>query len=99
MREALVRECARYDLDYDRIMKASTGAAPPSKPGRTWWDYAIIACALGVFVWLGINARIPSLAMNLSMGRRPHRHPRHHRRRRRLGPLAHHALLLDSTRC
>ena len=66
MREALVRECARYDLDYDRIMKASTGTAPPSKPGRTWWDYVIIACALGVFVWLGINARIPSLAMNLS---------------------------------
>ena len=65
-REAVVRECARYDLDYDRITKASIGATPASNPGRTWWDYAIIACALGVFVWLGINARIPSLAMNLS---------------------------------
>jgi glucose uptake protein GlcU len=66
MREAVVRECARYDLDYDRITQASSDAVPKPNPGRTWWDYAILACALGVFVWLGLNARVPTLAMNLS---------------------------------
>ncbi len=67
MREAIVRECARYDLDYDRITQASSAAIPkPNAADRAWWDYAILACALGVFVWLGLNARVPTLAMNLS---------------------------------
>jgi hypothetical protein len=34
-------------------------------PRRAWWDYAILAAAVGVFVWLGSNARVPALAMNL----------------------------------
>ena len=34
---------------------ANLTKAPPS--GRAWWDYAILACAVGVFVWLGINAQ------------------------------------------
>jgi glucose uptake protein GlcU len=67
MREAVVRECARYDLDYDRVMQASTGGIPTiDSSRRAWWDYVILACALGVFVWLGLNARVPALAMNLT---------------------------------
>ena len=58
-REALVRECARYDLDYDRITKASIGATSASNPGRPWWDYVIVATALGVFVWLGSTPAYP----------------------------------------
>ena len=51
MREVIVRECARYDLDYDRITQASNAAVPkPNAADRAWWDYAILACALGVFV-------------------------------------------------
>ena len=66
MRQALVRECARYDLDYDRIIKASTGALPTlNAEERSWWDYLILACAVGVFVWLGFHARVPALSMNL----------------------------------
>ena len=66
MLEALVRECARYDLDYDRVMQASSTAVPAlNSVGRAWWDYVILACALGIFVWLGFHARVPSLAMNL----------------------------------
>ena len=65
MREALVRECARYDLEYDRLVKSSVGLDVSKKENsRAWWDYAILACSLGVFVWLGILARVPSLPMN-----------------------------------
>jgi hypothetical protein len=67
MREALLRECARYNLDYDRVTEDSSGKIPAiDSADRAWWDYAILACGLGVFVWLGLNARVPSLSMNLS---------------------------------
>jgi glucose uptake protein GlcU len=66
MREALVRECAHYDLDYDRVVRTYAGEAPAQAAGRrAWWDYVILACAVGVFLWLGINAQVPALAMNL----------------------------------
>ncbi len=66
MREALVRECALYDLDYDRVVRAYAGEASATTAGRrAWWDYVILACAVGVFLWLGINAQVPALAMNL----------------------------------
>jgi drug/metabolite transporter (DMT)-like permease len=67
MREALVRECARYDLDYDRVSQAYYGTTKSiGEEGRAWWDYLILAGALGVFVWLGVNAQIPTLAMNFA---------------------------------
>jgi glucose uptake protein GlcU len=66
MRESIVRECARYDLDYDRLVRTSAGEASATTAGRrAWWDYLILACAVGVFLWLGINAQVPALAMNL----------------------------------
>jgi glucose uptake protein GlcU len=66
MREALVRECALYDLDYDRVVRAYAGeASATTARRRAWWDYVILACAVGVFLWLGINAQVPALAMNL----------------------------------
>lgn len=65
MRDALVRECARYGLDYDRVVQSYSGlASAENGNGRAWWDYAILASAIGVFIWLGVNARIPPLAMN-----------------------------------
>ena len=67
MREALVRECARYDLDYDRVVQSSIGnESAATDGGRAWWDYAILACAVGVFAWLGINAQVPALVMNFA---------------------------------
>lgn len=66
MREVLVRECARYELDYDRVVQANAGTEPPSIVGRAWWDYLILAGGVGVFIWLGVNAQVPTLAMNLN---------------------------------
>jgi hypothetical protein len=63
----LVRECARYDLDYDRASQAYYGTTKGlGNEGRAWWDYLILVGALGVFIWLGVDAQIPTLAMNFT---------------------------------
>ena len=64
--QALLRECTRYGLDYNRTMASMTGDEFDGKSDRRrWWDYAIALAATGVFVWLGLHAIIPPLAMNL----------------------------------
>jgi glucose uptake protein GlcU len=73
--QALLRECNRYGLNYDRVIACYHGSEAgadnqsPSvqatnKSARSWWDYAIVTAAIGVFVYFGVNARVPSLAMN-----------------------------------
>jgi glucose uptake protein GlcU len=64
--EALERECARYGLSYREVLLAQSGAefdAPGQR--RRWWDYAIVLSATGFFLWLGLNAVVPPLPMNL----------------------------------
>lgn len=63
--EAVLRECERYGLDYNRTMLAMSGDEFSTRnEKRRWWDYAIIAAAVGVFLWLGLSAVVPPLAMN-----------------------------------
>lgn len=65
--EALLRECCRYGLNYDRAIQSFRGSpVAGSNDKRSWWDYAIVAAGLGVFVYLGSNARVPTLAMNFT---------------------------------
>jgi glucose uptake protein GlcU len=65
--ETLLRECDRYQLDYQRVSRAYRGAESGDRnEHRAWWDYAILATALGVFVYLGLNAKVPPLAMNIA---------------------------------
>jgi hypothetical protein len=64
--EAVLRECNRYGLDYHRTMMAQAGDEFGGRDERRrWWDYAIVLTATGVFVWLGIHAAVPPIAMNL----------------------------------
>jgi glucose uptake protein GlcU len=64
--EAVLRECRRYGLDYYRTLAAQSGDEFGGKEERRrWWDYAIVATATGVFVWLGVRATVPPLQMNL----------------------------------
>jgi glucose uptake protein GlcU len=64
--DALERECARYGLDYREVLLAQSGDKLGSqKERRNWWDVAIVALATFVFVWLGWNAVVPPLTMNL----------------------------------
>lgn len=62
---ALLRECGRYGLDRTRVLQLHMGmAADKNSDRRSWWDYAILAGAVGVFVWLGSFARVPALAFD-----------------------------------
>jgi glucose uptake protein GlcU len=64
--DSLVRECDRYGLDYGRVLLAYGGTVEAVEGGRAWWDYLIIACSVGVFVWFGLKARVPSLGMDFT---------------------------------
>jgi glucose uptake protein GlcU len=64
--EALERECGRYGLDYNEILLAQSGDEFGSRDERKrWWDVVIVLLATCLFVWLGLNARVPELFMNL----------------------------------
>ncbi len=64
--KALARECDRYGLEYRRVLAAQHGEEFGSPEGRRWWDYLIVACAVGVFIVLGVNAAPPQISMNLT---------------------------------
>jgi glucose uptake protein GlcU len=64
--EAVLRECNRYGLDYHRTIMAQAGDEFEGRDERRrWWDYAIVLTATGFFVWLGIHAAVPPIAMHL----------------------------------
>ena len=62
---AIERECDRYGMDYMSVLAAQTGSEFDQGERRRWWDYAIVAVAAGMFVWLGVHARRPSIHMDL----------------------------------
>jgi glucose uptake protein GlcU len=63
---ALERECERYGMDYGEVLLAQSGDELGSRSERRrWWDVVIVALATVIFVWLGVHARVPALAMNL----------------------------------
>jgi glucose uptake protein GlcU len=64
---ALKRECDRYGMDYWEVLATQSGQEFGQRgERRRWWDYAIVAVALSVFVALGLQARIPEIAMNMT---------------------------------
>jgi glucose uptake protein GlcU len=66
--EALLRECNRYNLEYHRALMAQAGIEhdKQAQSNRQWWDYLIVALAIGLFVWFAWGATLPPLAMNMS---------------------------------
>ncbi|QNI36695.1 EamA family transporter [Edaphobacter sp. 4G125] len=64
--EAVLRECDRYGLDYNRTLASQAGDEFGGRDERRrWWDYAIVAAATGIFLWLGVKAVVPPLQMDL----------------------------------
>ena len=67
--EALLRECSRYQLNYDRVLRAYAGegraGSGEGKQRRGWLDWVVVGAAVGVFVFLGVNARAPALGMEM----------------------------------
>lgn len=63
---AILRECDRYALDYERVLACQTGhdAGERAAAGRRWWDYAILVVAIAVFAWLANGVVRPAVPMN-----------------------------------
>lgn len=66
MEAAMERECARYGMDLGRLQSIAEGEDPLSAESgrRRWWEAAVVAGAVGVFVWLAMGAQAPGIAMN-----------------------------------
>ena len=65
-KQAMNRECDRYGLDPRRVATVLQGDDPLAEhaPVRRWWDSLVVIAALGIFVWLGVNAQRPHLLVN-----------------------------------
>src|SRR5437660_2047809 len=63
--DAVLAECNRYKLNYDKVLAEFRGEIEAQGKSRGWWDYLIIAAAAGVFLWLGSQAAVPPISMNL----------------------------------
>lgn len=64
--EAVLRECLRYGLDYDKAVMAQAGDEfGAAEEKRRWWDVLIVIAACGIFLGLGIHAIVPPIAMNV----------------------------------
>ena len=61
---AVRRECDRYDLDLHQTLRAQEGSESVAGEPRRWWDFAIMAAALAVFVWAARSVRVPQLALH-----------------------------------
>jgi protein-S-isoprenylcysteine O-methyltransferase Ste14 len=52
------------------VVRSYRGSAPgdlsDSRNERAWWDYVIVAAAVGLFIYLGVNAKVPALGMDFT---------------------------------
>ncbi|HLH33544.1 MAG TPA: GRP family sugar transporter [Alloacidobacterium sp.] len=65
-RDAISRECERYGLSLEDCVAAQLGRMHGDKKSRRpWWDILIVAAAITIFLWLGLQAQVPPLAMNV----------------------------------
>ena len=63
--DVLRRDCERYHMDFDNALAAYRGHESAGDSGqRRWWDYAIIAAAIAIFVRLATWAAVPSIPVN-----------------------------------
>jgi drug/metabolite transporter (DMT)-like permease len=65
-RQAMERECARYGLDREQVAAAVTGsdARDGVRTRARSWELLIVAAAISIFVWLGLNARSPGMEVD-----------------------------------
>jgi drug/metabolite transporter (DMT)-like permease len=65
-RDAISRECEKYGLRFEDCVAAQLGGihGDEAKGGRPWWDYGIVTVAVAIFLWLGLQVKVPPLEMN-----------------------------------
>jgi drug/metabolite transporter (DMT)-like permease len=66
-RAAMERECVRYGLDRERVAAALTGsdAASGARSSWRWWELLTVAAAVGIFIWLGLQAARQDIAVDV----------------------------------
>ncbi len=57
---AIQRECDRYGISTEDVSSTAT-----QEERRHWWDALIVLAATAVFVFFGMHAAVPTIAMNL----------------------------------
>jgi hypothetical protein len=64
--EAIERECDRYGLNHDEVFRSQSGedVMAGRSHGWRWWDIAIVAGAVGIFVWLAHGTTRPPIEMH-----------------------------------
>jgi drug/metabolite transporter (DMT)-like permease len=65
-KRAAERESGRYGLDFEKVAASLEGHDPlrDEKTRRRWWELAIAAAAVGIFVWLATFARRPEIPVD-----------------------------------
>ena len=65
-RQAMERECTRYGLDREQVAAAVTGSDGRDgvRTRARSWELLIVAAAISIFVWLGLNARSPGMEID-----------------------------------
>jgi len=64
---AMSRECSRYGLDAKTVAAVVGGDDPLAdhKHQRRWWEWLIMAVAVGIFVWLAAGTRAQHIYVSL----------------------------------
>ncbi|HEX5410509.1 MAG TPA: EamA family transporter [Terriglobia bacterium] len=64
--QAIERECDRYGLNHEEVFRAQAGEDVMAERahGWRWWDIAIVAAAVGIFVWLAHGTTRPPIEMH-----------------------------------
>lgn len=67
-RNAMTRECERYGMDPARVEASLQGedVLARQKPRRQWWEPLVGVAAVGIFVWLGLNAEAAPIHANVA---------------------------------
>jgi drug/metabolite transporter (DMT)-like permease len=66
-KRATERECARYNMNSSSVAVALRGEEThaAAKLKRPWWEALVVLAAIGIFVWLALNATRQEIAFNL----------------------------------
>lgn len=65
-REAMERECRRYGMELARLEASIEGedVLAREKPRRHWGEFVVVLSAIGIFVWLGLQAERAPIAVD-----------------------------------
>ncbi len=63
-KRAMHRECDRYKMDPVTVAAALRGEEAYTNAGlkRHWWEALVVVAAVGIFVWLGLEAKPQEIA-------------------------------------